>query len=78
MNGKDLFCGLGYVKEQFIHEAETVVELRSGGSRRFPRAVTIAAVIGLLALTITACAYAVSRIRMNLVQHNVTAQTVGT
>ena len=75
MNGKDLFCGLGYVNEQFIHEAESVVELRSGGSRRFPRAVTIAAVIGLLALTITACAYAVSRIRMNLVQHNVPVQT---
>ena len=76
MNGKDLFLGMNYVKAKFIDEAETVTELK--GERKamsFRKAVLIAAVIALLAVTITACAYAIQRIKMNLVQHNVPVET---
>ena len=76
MSGKDLFLGLNYVKAKFIDEAETVTALkegRRGGSIR--KAILIAAVVALLAVTVTACAYAIQRIRMNLVQHYVPVQT---
>ena len=76
MNGKDLFLGMNYVKAKFIEEAETVTELKE--DRKiipFRKVMLIAAAIALLAITITACAYAIQRIKMNLVQHNVPAQT---
>ena len=76
MNGKDLFLGMNYVNAKFINEAETVTQLK--GERKvvsFRKVLLIAAVISLLAITITACAYAIQRIRMNLVQHNASAQT---
>lgn len=76
MNGKDLFLGMNYVKAKFIEEAETVTELK--GERKtipFRKVMLIAAAIALLAITITACAYAIQRIKMNLVQHNVPTQT---
>lgn len=76
MNGKDMFLGLNYVNAKFVDEAESVTEFRR--ERKIPsiRKVTlIAAVIALLVLTITACAYAIQRIRMNYVQHNVSVQT---
>ena len=76
MNGKDLFLGMNYVKAKFIEEAETVTELK-GERKRIPfrKVMLIAAAIALLAITITACAFAIQRIRMNLVQHNVPTQT---
>ena len=76
MNGKDLFLGMNYVKAQFIEEAETVTELK-GEPKTIPfrKVILIAAAIALLAITITACAYAIQRIKMNLVQHNVPTQT---
>ena len=76
MNGKDLFLGMNYVKAKFIEEAETVTELK--GERKiipFRKVMLIAAAIALLAITITACAFAIQRIRMNYVQHNVPMQT---
>ena len=76
MNGKDLFLGLNYVNARFIEEAETVTNLK--GERRlisFRKMALIAAVMALLAATVTACAYAIQRIRMDLVQHNVPSQT---
>lgn len=76
MSGKDLFLGLNYVNVKFVNEAETVTELK--GERKVlsvRKAVLIAAAIALLAVTITACAYAIRRIRMNLVQYHVPAQT---
>ena len=63
MNGKDLFLGMNHVKAKFIEEAETVTELK--GERKamsFRIVVLFAAVINLLAVTITACAYAIQRI----------------
>lgn len=75
MNGKDLFLGLSYVNARFIEEAEIVTELK--GEHRlisFRKMVLIAAVMALLAATVTACAYAIQRIRMDLVQHNVPSQ----
>ena len=59
MNGKDLFLGINYVKAKFIDEAETVTELK-GECKRIPfrKVMLIAAVIALLAITITACAFA--------------------
>lgn len=76
MNGKDLFLGMNYVNAKYVDEAETVTQLK-GERKIIPlrKAVLIAAVITLLAVTITACAYAIQRIRMNLVQHNVPTQT---
>lgn len=76
MNGKDLFLGINYVKAKFIEEAETVTKLK--GERKTPsfrKTVLIAAVMALLAITITACAYAIQRIRLNYVQHNVPVLT---
>ena len=76
MNGKDLFLGLNYVNARFIEEAETVTDLK--GEHRltsFRKMLLIAAVMALLAATITACAYAIQRIRMDLVQHNAPSQT---
>ena len=76
MNGKDLFLGMNYVKAQFIEEAETVTELKGEPKTGpFRKVILIAAAIALLAITITACAYAIQRIKMNLVQHNVPTQT---
>jgi len=76
MNGKDLFLGMNYVKAKFIEEAETVTELKGEHNTiSFRKVMLIAAAIALLAITITACAYAIQRIKMNLVQHNVPAQT---
>lgn len=59
MNGKDLFLGMKYVKAQFVEEAETVTELK-GECKRIPfrKVMLIAAAIALLAITITACAFA--------------------
>ena len=76
MNGKDLFLGMCYVKTQFIEEAETVTVL-DGQCKpiSFRKTVLIAAVIALLVLTVTACAYAIRRIRMDLVQYNIPIQT---
>ena len=76
MNGKDLFLGMNYVKAKFIEEAETVTELKEERKTiPFRKVMLIAAAIALLAITITACAYAIQRIRMNYVQHNVPVQT---
>ena len=76
MNGKDLFLGMNYVNAKFIEEAEIVTELKEEHkAMAFRKAVLIAAVIALLAVTITACAYAIQRIRMNLLQHNVPTHT---
>ena len=76
MNGKDLFLGMNYVKAKFIEEAETVIELKEERKTiPFRKVMLIAAAISLLAITITACAYAIQRIRMNYVQHNVPVQT---
>jgi len=76
MNGKDLFLGMNYVKAKFIDEAETVTELKEERKTiPFRKVMLIAAAIALLAITITACAYAIQRIRMNYVQHNVPVQT---
>ena len=76
MNGKDLFLGMNYVKAKFIEEAETVTELKEERKTiPFRKVMLIAAAIALLAITITACAYAIQRIKMNLVQHNVPTQT---
>ena len=76
MNGKDLFLGLNYVSSQFIQEAETVTALQSKGKRLSLRKVLlIAAIVALIGVTVTACAVAISRIRLNYVQHNVSVQT---
>lgn len=76
MNGKDLFLGMNYVKAKFIDEAETVTKLKEERKTiPFRKVMLIAAAIALLAITITACAYAIQRIRMNYVQHNVLVQT---
>ena len=76
MNGKDLLIDLGNISHKYYEEAETVTELNSE-HKTIPlrKAVLIAAVIALLAVTITACAYAIQRIRMNLVHHNVPVET---
>lgn len=76
MNGKDLFLGMNYVNAKFVDEAETVTNLK-GERKIIPlrKAVLIAAIIALLAFTVTACAVVIQRIRMNLVQHNVPTQT---
>lgn len=74
MNGRDMFLGMNYVSTKFISEAETVTQLK--GEHKivpFRKAVLIAAVIALLAVTVTACAYAIQRIRLNYVQHNIPA-----
>ena len=76
MNGKDLFLGMHYVNAKFLEEAETVTQLQA--ERKilpFRKAVLMAAAIALMALTITACAYAIRRIQMHYVQHNVPAQS---
>lgn len=76
MNGKDMFLGLNYVNAKFVEEAETVTRPKGEGKVvSLRKAVLIAAVIALLAVTVTACAFAIQRIRMNLVQHNIPAQT---
>lgn len=77
MNGKDLFLGMNYVSAKYIDEAETAMKLK-GEYKRIPfrKVLWIAAVIALLAATITACAFAIQRIRMNLVQHNIPSQSV--
>ena len=63
MNGKDLFLGMNYVKAKFIEEAETVIELKEERKTiPFRKVMLIAAAISLLAITITACAYAIQRI----------------
>ena len=76
MNGKDLLIDLGNISHKYYEEAETVTELNSEHKTiPFRKAVLIAAVIALLAVTITACAYAIQRIRINLVHHNVPVET---
>lgn len=75
MNGNDLFRGMNYVNLKYIEEAETVLQLREQRRISLRKAVWIAAVITMLAATITACAFAIRRIRMELVQHNIPAST---
>ena len=76
MNGKDLFLGMNYVNAKFVNEAETVTALK-GEHKTIPfrKVIVIAAAITLLAITITACAYGILRIRMYYVEHSVPVQT---
>ncbi|MBQ6719660.1 MAG: DUF4367 domain-containing protein [Oscillospiraceae bacterium] len=76
MNGKDMFLGMNHVHARFVEEAETVTQLQ--GSQKLVslrRPVLIVAIIALLAITVTACAYAIQRIRIDLKQHAVPVQT---
>ncbi|MBR1972393.1 MAG: hypothetical protein IKA16_03015 [Oscillospiraceae bacterium] len=75
MNGKDLLVGLGNISHKYYEEAETATLSVPKSRKSMHKALQIAAVIALLAVTVTACAYAIRRIRMNLVQHNIPAQT---
>lgn len=78
MNGRNLLIGLCYIDPKFIAESENdgiahsrgVFEKTGQGGTSLRKYLLIAAVIGLLALTITACAVVYSRIRMKVVQHN--------
>lgn len=79
MNAHDILDMIGDAKGIYVWGAQ---EVRSGvipvvTKRKMPikKILLIAAAIALLAATITACAYVVQRIKMNLVQHNVPTQT---
>ena len=78
MNANDILDMIGDAKGTYVWDAQKV---RAGADstikRKMParKILLIAAVIILLAAMITACAYAIHRIRMNLVQHNIPAQT---
>lgn len=78
MNVNDVLDMIGDAKGTYVWDAQKV---RAGADstikRKMParKILLIAAVIILLAATITACAYAIQRIRMNLVQHNIPTQT---
>ena len=78
MNANDILDMIGDAKGTYVWDAQKV---RTGADftikRKMPsrKILLIAAVIILLAATITACAYAIQRIRMNLIQHNIPAQT---
>lgn len=73
MTGIFLLDALGDAKGSYILEAQ---QLRSGETsqrrqgKRVRKLWLLAAVIALLALSVTACAVAYARIHMNLVQHN--------
>ena len=84
MNSDDILDMIGDAKGTYVWDAQ---EVRSGAipavtKRKMPikKILLIAAAIALLAATITACAYVIQRMKMNLVQHNVPTQTepVGT
>ena len=84
MNSNDILDMVGDAKGTYVWDAQ---EVRSDSTptvikRNMPikKILLIAAAIALLAATITACAYVIQRMKMNLVQHNVPAQTesVGT
>lgn len=75
MNGKDLLVGLGNISHKYYEEAETATLSVPKSRKSMHKALQIAAVVALLTVTVTACAYAIRRIRMNLVQHNIPAQT---
>lgn len=78
MNANDVLDMIGDAKGAYVWDAQKV---RAGADstikRKIParKILLIAAVIILLAATITACAYAIQRIRMNLIQHNIPIQT---
>lgn len=78
MNANDVLDMIGDAKGAYVWDAQKV---RAGADstikRKIParKILLIAAVIILLAATITACAYAIQRIRMNLIQHNIPTQT---
>ena len=78
MNANDVLDMIGDAKGTYVWDAQKV---RAGADstikRKIParKILLIAAVIILLAATITACAYAIQRIRMNLIQHNIPTQT---
>ena len=78
MNSNDILDMIGDAKGTYVWDAQ---EVRSGvipvvTKRKMPikKILLIAAAIALLAATITACAYVIQRIKMNLVQHNVPTQ----
>ncbi len=75
MTGKDLLVGLGNISHKYYEEAENDTVSVHNTPNSLRKILMIAAVIALLVITITACAYAIQRIRMNLVQHNVPVQT---
>lgn len=78
MNANDVLDMIGDAKGTYVWDAQKV---RAGADSTIKRKkparkiLLIAAVIILLAATITACAYAIQRIRMNLIQHNIPTQT---
>ena len=78
MNADDILDMIGDAKGIYVWDAQKV---RDGSAlaikRKMParKILLIAVAIMLLAATITACAYAIRRIRMDLVQHNIPAQT---
>lgn len=77
MNADDILDMIGDAKGIYVWDAQKV---RDGSAlaikRKMParKILLIAAAIMLLAATITACAYAIRRIRMDLIQHNIPAQ----
>lgn len=75
MNGKDLLLGLGNISHKYYEEAENDALSVHNSHSNIRKAILIAAVIALLAVTITACVYVIQRIKINLVQHNIPTQT---
>lgn len=75
MTEKDLLIDLGSISHKYYEEAENDTLSVHGNHYSARKVILIAAVITLLAITITACAYAIHRIRMNLVQHNIPVET---
>ena len=75
MNGKDLLISLGNISHKYYEEAENDTLSVHNSHYSMRKVFLIAATITLLAISITACVYAIQRIKMNLVQHNVPAQT---
>lgn len=77
MNADDILDMIGDAKGIYVWDVQKV---RDGSAlaikRKMParKILLIAAAIMLLAATITACAYAIRRIRMDLIQHNIPAQ----
>ena len=79
MNANDILDMIGDAQGTYVWDAQ---EVRSGTipavtKRKIPikKTLWVAAAIALLAATITACAYVIQRMKLNLVQHNLPAQT---
>lgn len=79
MNSNDILDMIGDAQGTYVWDAQ---EVRSGTipavtKRKIPikKTLWVAAAIALLAATITACAYVIQRMKLNLVQHNLPAQT---